>query len=186
VPTLFEVGFGTADGEPAVTHVLADGRTVRLKGRLDRLDLSPEGARARVVDYKSGASPPGRGAALRHGTALQLPVYRLGAEALCRARGLDARVEEAQYHFLTRRGGRRRLAFTDADWQARRADFDRVLATVLDGIAAGRFFQSPSAETCRYCDYQPVCGTERERIQWAERKLADPARAGHTRLREIE
>jgi RecB family exonuclease len=186
VPTLFETGFGAGGAEPDVAHALADGRTVRLRGRLDRLDVSPDGARARVVDYKSGASPPGRGAALRHGTALQLPVYRLGAEALCRARGLDARVEEAQYHFLTRRGGRRRLSFTAADWQARRDDFDRVLATVLDGIAAGRFFQSPSPETCRSCDYQPICGTERERIAWAERKLADPARAAHARLLEVE
>lgn len=186
VPTAFEAGFGAGEGEPAVAHSLADGRTVRLRGRLDRLDVSPDGARARVVDYKSGASPGGRGAFLRHGTALQLPIYRLGAEALCRARGLAARVDEAQYYFLTRRGGRRRLAFTEADWTARRDDFDRVLGTVLDGIAEGRFFQNPSAETCRHCDYQAICGTERERIAWAERKLGDPARAAYARLQDIE
>ncbi len=185
VPTEFELPFG-GEAAPPVAHALPDGRRLDFRGRLDRLDVTAEGTRARVIDYKSGKSRGGAGGKLAAGTALQLPVYRLAAEALCRARGLDARVEEAQYYYLTRRGERRRLAFTAAHWEARRGDFDRVLATVLDGIAAGRFFQNPSPETCRWCDYQMACGPLRERVAWVERKRADPVREDYARLAEIE
>jgi ATP-dependent helicase/nuclease subunit B len=184
VPTDFELPFGS-EGAPSLAHVLPDGRRLDFRGRLDRLDVTADGSRARVIDYKSGRSR-GAGGKLAAGTALQLPVYRLAAEVLCQARGLDAGVEEAQYYHLTRRGERRRLAFTAADWQARRDDFDRVLATVLDGIAAGQFFQNPSAETCRWCDYQMACGPLREREAWVERKRADPVRDAYARLGEIE
>ena len=189
VPTEFEAAFGTGgagEGGPPVAHALPDGRVVRFQGRLDRLDLSPDGTRARVIDYKSGVSPGGAGGRLAGGTALQLPIYRLGAEALCRAREPSAEVAEAQYYYLTRRGRRRRLAFTATDWLRRRDDFDRALAAILDGIAAGRFFQNPSAETCRGCDYPVACGTERELIAWAAQKAADPAREAYQRLQDIE
>jgi hypothetical protein len=185
VPTDFELPFG-GEAAPPVVHALPDGRRLAFRGRLDRLDVTADSARARVVDYKSGRSRGGGGGKLAAGTALQLPVYRLAAEVLCRARGLDAGVEEAQYYYLTRRGERRRVAFTAAHWEARRDDFDRVLATALDGIAAGRFFQNPSAETCRYCDYQMACGPLREREAWVERKRADPVREAYARLADIE
>jgi ATP-dependent helicase/nuclease subunit B len=184
VPAAFEVGFG--DEATPVVHVLASGRRLAFRGRLDRLDLSPEGARARVIDYKSGRHPGGAGGRLARGTALQLPIYRLAAEAVCRARGVEARVEEAQYYFLTRRGGRRRLRFRADDWTARRDDFERALATVLDGIAAGRFFQNPAPDTCRACDYRMACGPERERIAWVARKRGDPVRAAYAELEQIE
>ncbi len=184
VPSEFELAFG-AGPEPGVEHRLASGRVLGFRGRLDRLDVSADGTRARVIDYKSGRA---RGAAgkLAGGTALQLPIYRLAAEAICEARGLGARVERAEYYFLTRRGGRRHVPFGLEDWQARRADFDRALEAVLDGIAAGRFFQEPSAESCRACDYPVACGPERERIAWVEQKRADPVREPFARLREIQ
>jgi ATP-dependent helicase/DNAse subunit B len=183
VPTAFEVRFGE---EPAtVAHPLGGGRVLAFAGRLDRLDLSADGTRARVIDYKAGRARGG-GGKLAGGTALQLPIYRLGAEALSRGAGRDVKVEEAQYYYLTRRGGRRRARFTAEDWAARRADFDRALDTVLDGIAAGRFFQNPSPETCRVCDYQAACGPARERMAWVDAKRGDPVRDAYTRLGEIE
>ena len=184
VPAEFEVSFGAADGAE-VPYTLASGRALAFRGRLDRLDLSADGTRARVVDYKGGRARGGAGR-LGHGTALQLPIYRLAAEALCRARGRDARVEEAQYYYLTRRGERRQVRFTAEHWAARRPDFDRALETVLAGIEGGRFFQNPSPDACRYCDYQTACGPLRERVAWVEPKLADPAREAYAQLAQIE
>jgi ATP-dependent helicase/DNAse subunit B len=195
VPTAFEVTFGAGvdaragdatEAAPPVVHALASGRRLTFRGRLDRLDVSRDGTRARVIDYKSGRAPRAAGARLAGGTALQLPIYRLAAEGLCRARDLPARVEEAQYYHLTRRGERRRLRFTEEDWTTRRADFERALEIVLDGIAGGRFFQNPSAETCRACDYPVACGPLRERMAWVERKLGDPVREPYHQLGAIE
>jgi hypothetical protein len=183
VPTEFEWSFGGADA--AVAYTLPSGRTLAFRGRLDRLDVSGDGAHARVIDYKGGRARGG-GRRLAAGTALQLPVYRLAAETLCRAQGRDAQVDEAQYYYLTRRGGRRQVRFTAEDWAARRADFDSALVTVLDGIEQGRFFQNPSPETCRYCEYQVACGPLRERLAWAEPKRGDPAREAYARLEQIE
>jgi ATP-dependent helicase/nuclease subunit B len=190
VPTAFEVAFGAAaegtEGAPPVALTLASGPRLTFHGRLDRLDVSVDGTRVRVIDYKSGRAPRVAGARLAGGTALQLPIYRLAAEGLCRARGVEARVEEAQYYHLTRRGERRRLRFTADDWTARRPDFEQALEIVLEGIARGRFFQNPSPETCRACDYPVACGPQRERIAWVERKLGDPARDDYVRLQAIE
>src|SRR5581483_4847795 len=108
------------------------------------------------------------------------------AEALCRARGPAVRVDEAQYYYLTRRGGRRRVRFTAEDWAARRPDFERLLDGILDGVGAGRFFPNPSPETCRVCDFQPACGPPRERYAWAEAKRGDPEREPYDRLAGIE
>src|SRR5207253_8151555 len=58
-PVAFEQSFGTRDPEswPGAEVPLADGRAVRLRGRLDRLDLGPSPDRpswAMVLDYKTG------------------------------------------------------------------------------------------------------------------------------------
>jgi hypothetical protein len=186
IPTAFELPFGAGADSPPVEWTLPDERRIAFRGRLDRLDVARDGARARVIDYKSGRAPRSAGARLAGGTTLQLPIYRFAAEVVCRARGLATRAEEAQYYYLTRRGERRRVRFTEADWEARRADVERALTIVLDGIAAGRFFQNPSAETCRPCDYAVACGPLRERIAWVDAKRGDPVREPYTRLQEIE
>ena len=97
-------------------------------GQIDRIDVSPDGRRARVLDYKTGRlrSPrtPDR---LAKGRALQLPVYRLAAEAAPGRRAEPRRVDEAQYYHVIGPDAGTRIRFTRAGWEARRADFDRVL-----------------------------------------------------------
>ena len=71
-----------------------------------------------------------------------------------------------------------RVRFTRDGWEARRADFDLALATILAGIRAGRFFQRPGICAARGpCAFDLACGAERGR--WADAKRADPAIAAH-------
>ena len=189
-PALFEVAFGVErpgapDGTTApLVYQLPDGSTLVLRGQIDRIDVSSDGQRARVLDYKTGKlrSPrtPDR---LAKGRALQLPVYRLAAEALLSAAGPVA-VEEAQYYHVIGPDAGTRVRFTRAGWEARRADFDRVLATIVGGIRAGRFFQRPGACARGPCAFDLACGAERGR--WAEAKRADPAVLAHETLDAIE
>jgi ATP-dependent helicase/nuclease subunit B len=190
-PVLFEVVFGAdrsreADGPaaPPLDYQLPDGTTLHLRGQIDRVDVSPDGRRARVLDYKTGRlrSPktPDR---LARGRALQLPIYRLAAEALLGPRG-DSAVDEAQYYHVVGPDAGTRVRFTRAGWDARRGDFDRVLGTIVGGIRAGRFFQRPAACARGPCAFDLACGAERGR--WAEAKRADPAVTAHETLEAIE
>ena len=60
-PAFFEVGFGFEDEPgslPALELEAPDG-PLRLRGRIDRVDVSPSGDRAVVVDYKGRRATPG-------------------------------------------------------------------------------------------------------------------------------
>ena len=60
-PAFFEVGFGFEDEPgslPALELEAPDG-PLRLRGRIDRIDVSPSGDRALVIDYKGRRVTPG-------------------------------------------------------------------------------------------------------------------------------
>jgi len=188
IPVLFEAAFGAdwrEDSGPALAYALPDGTTVFLTGLIDRVDRSADGARARVIDYKTGRVRNGVSAdRLWGGRALQLPVYRLAAERLLQSRGIPAEIETAEYYHVIGRDAGRRIRFTRSGWAERCADFERVLDLVAEGIRAGRFFSWP--RTCARrgpCEFDLACGAERAR--WAEAKAADPAAQRHAELEGI-
>ena len=150
IPARFEAAFGVEWREgagPPLAYPLPDGTEIRLCGTIDRIDLSPDERHARVLDYKTGrVRTPRTPDRLGRGRALQLPIYRLAAEALLPAGGGELAVDEAQYYHVIGPDAGTRIRFTRAGWDTRRADFDRVLQLIVDGIRAGRFFQRPG--TC--------------------------------------
>ncbi|QSO52536.1 exodeoxyribonuclease V subunit gamma [Alicyclobacillus curvatus] len=78
LPTHLELSFGTGDGDayPAYTFTLTDGTEVRVRGRVDRIDVALEEGEHwfRVIDYKSRTMDIDLGK-IYHGLRLQLPVY---------------------------------------------------------------------------------------------------------------
>jgi RecB family exonuclease len=188
IPTRFEAAFGVEwrDGAGApLAYRLSDGTEIQVCGTIDRIDVSADEQRVRVLDYKTGrvrtARTPDR---LGRGRALQLPIYRLAAEALLLAEGRRLAVDEAQYYHVIGPDAGTRVRFTRAGWEARRADFDRALQVIVDGIRAGRFFQRPGSCAPRGpCAFDLACGAERAR--WAEAKRADPAVVAHDTLEAI-
>jgi ATP-dependent helicase/DNAse subunit B len=108
-----EVQFGGVWGSgttPASSHAALEialgGRTLQLRGRIDRLEYDADGFR--VIDYKTGKGPKVGDGELDGGRALQLPIYLLaGAQLL----GRDLRVGEASYQVVSRQGNFRRIAF---------------------------------------------------------------------------
>ncbi len=150
-PTFFETRFGPTrwgtpppGSTPHPVEVPADGRTLRLTGYIDRIDIDSGGGRARVIDYKTGKAHDLReDDRLEGGTALQLPLYIRAADAILKRQGIGARTVEAQYYHATGRGGFRRVRFTREALEARAEDLAAVLRTTVEGIAAGLFPQRP-------------------------------------------
>lgn len=127
---------------------LDDGRQVRLRGQIDRIDRRPDGTLL-LIDYKSGGSPQPLSDTLS-GRNVQLPIYALAA----RAAGLGD-VSQAQFwHIGSGRGSR--VLSGDAMETAQAAARQRLQAT-LDGVVAGDYAVRPPHGCPEYCQFEPIC-----------------------------
>jgi putative RecB family exonuclease len=134
--------------EPAAreerVEIIIDG--LRLRGYVDRIDVSPAGD-IRVVDYKTGSTPR---EAFEAKALFQMKFYAL---VLWRTRGVVPRQLRLMY-----------LADTDTLSYAPDADelarFERTLKAIWAAIEratqTGDFRPSPS-RLCDWCDHQALC-----------------------------
>ena len=167
-----EMRFG-ADDDAAIE--LPDGRRIRLKGSIDRVDRTRNGHLV-VTDHKSGGKDkfkdmtpddPTVGA-----TLFQLPSYAAAARA--RFGDVDTPVH-AEYGLL-RKGDYARPGFAmSAEIDAK---VSAALALVVDGIETGWFPNRPERPGwrffvgCHYCEPDGL-GTAERWAEW-ERKQHDP------------
>lgn len=175
-PLAAERPFGL-DGTPPVTVDLADGRTVRIRGRIDRIDRTEDGGIV-VTDYKTGGmsrySDLSDGQPLGDGTKLQLGLYGLAV------RDTDAATSvRTEYWFTSTRAGFKRKGYeltsdvTDAVREA--------LRIAVDGIEGGRFPLKPPTPgfslwtECRFCDPDDLGTTDRYR-EWEQVRMAPELR----------
>jgi hypothetical protein len=178
-PAFLEQPFGFPDNEnswPAVTVPLPDGRSIVLRGYIDRVDRR-NGA-ARVIDYKTGreASLDVTAANLLDGgRRLQLPLYAKAVRNHERAEGRPAPATSALYWYCTIRGGFKPRGI-DVDDGIETALTD-VLSGIDTGVRAGCFPQVPgefedyrgTCENCKYCDYDSLCPAGRDVLTAAKR-----------------
>ena len=152
---------------PELVVATASG-DVRFRGFIDRLGQHPDGSFS-VLDYKTGRVLDLEDGEIGDGTDLQLPLYMLaGAQVL----GLPLSKGSAAYEFVSRRNGYRRITLTGPELQAQWGRFQQVMDEIAGGVATGDFHAQPSSDSCRYCDFKLLCGTDREKV--ARRKDADP------------
>ena len=157
----FEVPFGFSDAaehpagmtEPLVLD-LGAGRSVELRGRIDRVDRTPRGT-WQVWDYKTGSLWNwGGNWTFARGTKVQHAIYARALAAALKARGIDSDpvIEASGYLFPTPRGGGERIPKSSPA-----GELESVLNRTFDVIAAGFFAHPEDAGECRFCDFQPVC-----------------------------
>ena len=182
--TALEMEFGM--DEVGVGIPAGDGAPVLVRGRIDRVD--DHGSHLRVVDYKTGSDygHDKKSGVYRGGRRLQHALYTAAAAA---EQGKP--VDCMEYHFPTRRGENRVRRYPVSDLQHGGA----LVATMLEGAAAGWFPATDTADDCRYCDYQEVCGVRVDKqgrpscrhAEWTERNLDDaPELAALWRARNWE
>lgn len=186
-PYAVELAFGFDEGSPAVDVPLTDGRSLRIRGRADRIDLADDGT-IHVIDYKTGKYDSYRGlreeAPIANGTRLQLPIYGLAArQHVGRA---DAPVR-AEYWFATSRGRYERVGYAVTDDVL--STTASVLTTIVSSIERGVFAARPEKDKstsifidCHVCDPDGL-GTVDLRRSW-DRKRHDPALHAYAELAE--
>ncbi|HEX2383725.1 MAG TPA: PD-(D/E)XK nuclease family protein [Acidimicrobiales bacterium] len=192
-PVAVEYRFGFTDAETGETVEpvavdIGNGRRMRFRGAIDRIDRSPDGSRLVVLDYKTGSARGYDVVDPRHeqhdivarGTLLQLPVYAAAA----REAYPGATEAEAYYWFVGQRGAiERRGGPIDDEAQER---FRTVMRTIADGIEGGVFPARPGDEewrpyvgqthqNCMYCDYDKLCPSGRGE-QWVRLRQHDELR----------
>src|SRR6185369_15582607 len=143
-----------------------------VQGQIDRVDLNREGRVAVAYDYK--LSQGARLEDIEAGRQIQIPIYLAALEQLFlpgfalagggyyRLRGSGSRLNQGLY----------RQAFADCtsvtinktklddiEWQRIRKVVRKKVWEFIDGMRKGDFRVRPSLgkETCKFCDYAPVC-----------------------------
>jgi ATP-dependent helicase/DNAse subunit B len=190
VPADFEIRFGmparsSDEGEWSTDRPLRIklGRSeISLCGQIDRLDLSRDGKRARIVDYKSGTLKVGDDA-MDGGQAMQLPVYLSALPLLAPEVSLET--SEAILLSTTYGSGFERARFSGEILAGRAKEFHQILSTFLRNLQTGTFPLHPGDQrsNCKVCDFTAICGKGVGRIY--ERKADDPATANLLALEEI-
>jgi RecB family exonuclease len=151
------LGWAPVDSEKTFDEVVI-GNGWRLDGRMDLVELSPDGA-LWVTDYKTGSYPDPPPEVTGQGEVLQPLLYALAAEQLYPA----TKVGGGRLFYATVRGGYRSIWMRLSD--GTRDEAERVLSTIDTAIANGVLLAAPREDACGRCDYAVVCGPyEEERV----------------------
>lgn len=182
-PVFLEVCVGMApdDRDDPVRFLLPGGGTIRLRGRIDRIDRlrGTSGPSQFVVwDYKTGRIPeyPKRDP-FDEGRHLQPVVYLALARSILRDRvGGEARVVQCGYFYPGRRGNGERRSWHVSVLEEGSAVIDRLCRTVASGVFGAS--TCTECKDCRYCDYQRICEPVEETVRRSRIKRGLDASAG--------
>lgn len=185
LPEAVELSFGMRNEKPIVVQ-LGD-RAIAFRGRIDRVDRSPDGTHLVVLDYKSGTTYGYKDLhkdIVQRGTSLQLPVYALAAKQ--RYGEVDT---SAFYWFINEQANYEHRGSAMGDSEMER--FETALGVIGRGIEQGVFPARPGArgketgwQNCTFCAYDRACAPNRDRV-W-ERKRGAPEAREYVALAETD
>jgi RecB family exonuclease len=153
-PHRFELIFGEEDSDYPMLELAQAGRTVNLRGRIDRIDLvqTPDGPAFRVIDYKSGSVPTST--AVKHGEMVQLPLYAMAVQQLLEGDELVGMFDMG--YWSLRDEGFKPLKFER--WEDDQAMLVAHVLGLVDQLRRGVFVVQSRTPGCeKYCEYRGVC-----------------------------
>lgn len=152
-PALFEYDIDT--------DVLVGETSVRVKGRIDRIDVLHEGALVRfsIADYKSTKASVPTLPSMQRGEHSQMLLYILGVQAQWKAAGIEAEPNTGLYQTFGSR-----LAMRESDEVLRREfSLDDVMVAEKKAEAfiqiarSGKYPVKPRPSACVHCSYSEIC-----------------------------
>ncbi len=174
-PEFFEVSFGSTNSQStdqelsSSVPVNIDG--IKIKGKIDRIELSEDSGQFAVTDYKVGYNKPAL-ADLENGTSLQLPLYMLCAQSFLKNHiqpGIEPKYMNLfSLKFDKTKFGKYRLKY------GRSKNFDSVqfnkglmkttaanVKKFVRDISLGYFplskLENRKNKVCIYCDFNSQC-----------------------------
>ena len=183
LPTYMEASIGLdpeGDGTPLdtkdpMTVALPDGRGIRVRGRIDRVDRigDAKSAQFAIWDYKTGSrwkyeqDPP-----FWQGRVVQHVLYLMMGAARLRELHPKCNIRQVGFLFPSQRGEGEAITFS----AERLAPGRQIIADLCRMIADGTFpSTTDSKEDCHYCDFTAVCGDLSGSAVACGRKLANEA-----------
>ncbi len=182
-PVYFEASIGLEpegegcplDCESGVEIELPGGRSIRVRGRIDRIDELPsEGApRFAVWDYKTGSMYGySREDPFRQGRHLQNALYLELAAARLAELHPGARVVSFGYFFPGTRAHGARIVWDEVELAGARSLLDRLCRMVASGCFP---FTDDPENDLKFSDFTPAFGDVEAAAADITRKLANPA-----------
>lgn len=184
-PAYVEYGFGSEPGTNAPALKIDRGdKPVKVRGRIDRIDLDKEKKLALVMDYKRTAKFDK--SALEFGIALQLPLYILAVEKNLGLKSLGGQLYSLKKNKATGFYNKDEAAKIDNDFTKQSLmsadDFRKVLDRTVEFVK--RFAEEIEGLTIlvrprdidfceRLCPYQPVCRIEKWRLPMILQDIKD-------------
>lgn len=174
VPTLFETGFGSIRSEEGQDVLLKDlsAGEVKVRGKIDRIDLNREESLFKVYDYKTGKGNLQK-QDMYDGLKLQLPLYLFAAKEIIKAElNEDYKPAGALLYSLKYNAsdfGKKELGFgrnIDTDEAVKLYDelieiCIKAINNYVEGISSGDFRLSQidkrEEKACRFCGFRAIC-----------------------------
>ena len=160
---------------------LPDGRSLRARGRIDRVD-QVQGADANafaIWDYKTGGTwkyeqapqPFWEGRVVQHILSILVMKARLKAIA---QQVPGAKIDRFGFFFPSEKGAGERIEYTPAELE----QGSDVLARLARIAATGAFLATTRHDKdCSFCDFQAICGDVAAVAAASTRKLANTTNA---------
>ena len=175
VPTFFELSFGKVRHSEKFREGVKVGN-VKLKGKIDRVDINEEEKTLKVIDYKLGGTKPSA-EDLSTGISLQLPLYLFAAKKLIKkeleqeykpagAEIFSLKYDEKDFgrKSISLKPRRKKVESPEEEIDAAEEMIKVCLDTVnkfVEDIANGKFHLSTlknrEAKVCRFCDFKRIC-----------------------------
>jgi ATP-dependent helicase/nuclease subunit B len=179
IPSFFEMSFGKVKNQSKSSKKFnesVNAGKIKLKGKIDRIDINEEEKTLKVVDYKLGGKKPSSEDLLT-GISLQLPLYLFAAkELISKELGKEYNPAGAQIFSLkfneedfgkkdiSLKSKRRKAESTEEKIESAEEMIKVCLDTVnkfTEEIAKGNFhlttLKDRDAKVCRFCNFKRIC-----------------------------
>lgn len=192
-PQYFELAFGTREsqheilGKVKAVELTLPGRSrVSVQGKIDRIDLLPDGT-YRIIDYKTGNSKDcNENSPFRYGQQIQHALYALALEKILARKGKNyqVKVSESGYYFPTASGLGKFVLYK----KPAREQVLEIIEILLDIVAKGAFAMIQKPDDYRCLNYKDIL--EQNEIivlkgEKGEKYLSEPALEEIRRLQQF-